>query len=295
MEKWTRFAPTPSGHIHLGNALNFFLIWAWARREKMSIALRIDDIDRSRFRLEYLDDIFASLNWLQLDYHAGPISSADFLQNFSQNLRHEKYLSYAKELRDSGFAYYCKCSRKDIEERFGTASYQGSCREKGLRDGILRLNLESCRAMKYLQDDLFQDLMKEIGDLTLVGRDKRATYQLVSVIDDVQLGITHVMRGEDLLTSTHIQKLLAKILNLASFSNMTFCFHALVRSPDGAKLSKSGGAFALKNLYLKANHPAEFYLWASSILLKGIKCESAKQLADSLPENYFDNQLLQFV
>ncbi|MBI2521070.1 MAG: hypothetical protein HYV97_11650 [Bdellovibrio sp.] len=294
MKKWTRFAPTPSGNIHLGNALNFFLIWAWAKSEQMSIALRVDDIDRSRFRLEYLDDIFASLDWLKLDYHSGPISSNDFLHNYSQNLRINQYRVYANGLFNAGFAYYCHCSRKNIEERFGTSCYQGFCRRENLKDGILRLNLEYCFSMKYLEQDAFQALMQNVGDLALIGRDNRPTYQLVSIVDDVQMGITHVMRGEDLLASTEVQKLLAKILNIVSFTKTIFRFHPLVRSPEGRKFSKSEGAFALKNLYLKAYHPVEFYHWASGILGVGVKCESAKELADSLPNDFFTSDFLQF-
>ncbi|OFZ13936.1 MAG: hypothetical protein A2X86_20695 [Bdellovibrionales bacterium GWA2_49_15] len=278
----------------MGNALNFFLIWAWAKRERMSIALRIDDIDRSRFRVEYLDDIFAALDWLKLEHHFGPVSPDDFLRNYTQNMRMEKYLDAARALLASGLAYYCNCSRRKIEERFGTSSYQGYCRDKHLKDGTLRLNLENCYVAKFLDNESFHEFLKEIGDFALVDRDVRATYQLVSVIDDVHLGITHIMRGEDLLASTKVQRLLAKTLNLASFSSMTFRFHPLVRSPDGHKLSKSEGAFALQNLYRKAASPTEFYLWASGVLGVAEKCESAEQLADSLAQNFFENDFLRF-
>ena len=119
----TRFAPTPSGYLHLGNAFNFLLIDKFAKEKNAEISLRIDDLDATRSRDEYLVDIFETLEWLDLSYEHGPRGVDDFKRNYSQSLKKEYYREQLKKLNG---LFACSCTRSDIKKISQDGIYPGT-------------------------------------------------------------------------------------------------------------------------------------------------------------------------
>ena len=204
-----RFAPTPSGYLHLGNAANA-LLCAWqARSTGDELILRIDDLDRERHRPEYEGDILDLVDWLGLD-PSTTIRQAD---------RHEAYARARDRLLASGLAFACRCSRSELAN-----GHQCSCEGAGLA-------LETDRtALRW---------RSRHGDVVLWRRDGVPAYHLASVIDDEELGVTTIVRGEDLREATLVQAELARLLDLHGFLAAEVRFHALLTDASGAKLSKS--------------------------------------------------------
>ena len=131
-----RLAPTPSGYLHLGNAVNFVLTWLAARQRGAQLLLRIDDSDTARKRPEYVDDIFRAIDLLGLDYDLGPISSSDFEANWSQRHRYDQYVSTLNSLREAGALYACGLSRRELQHyspAYPTAGRRRTCRWLRLR------------------------------------------------------------------------------------------------------------------------------------------------------------------
>ena len=223
MSVLTRYAPTPSGHLHLGNILNFALCAAYAKQHRGRIALRIDDLDASRARPEFVENIFDTLSALDFRWDVGPKNSADFFQNFSQASRQDRYFKAIKGLP----TYACDCSRSMIQART-TLAYDGHCRVRKLPffPGKNALRLQ----------------WQEFPDLLLWSKDNHPTYPLVSVIDDVSMGVNVIIRGEDLREITAVQKALASAMGLRAFAQIQFGFHALLLDRQSKKLSKSQGA-----------------------------------------------------
>ena len=233
----TRLAPTPSGYLHLGNAFNFVLTWALSRRAGGSLRLRIDDIDQERARPEFVEDVFRSLEWLGVDWDHGPTGPDEFYQRFSQRYRIDRYEAVLQQMRKSGLLFGCTCTRKQIRETAGTSGYAGTCRElqRDLdeQETAWRLN-EASAAIP------FPILRQKNGD---------PAYMLASVVDDVDYGITHVVRGEDLLASTQTQGLLSGVIEvLAPFSHVLVHHHPLLVDEAGEKLSKSAGSSSLASM-----------------------------------------------
>lgn len=251
----TRLAPTPSGYLHLGNAWCFTLAWLLARSRGGAVHLRIDDLDAARLRREYLEDIFASLAWLGLDWDSGPRSPEDFLARHSQRLRFDRYreaLERLAGLREEGrpLLYACDCSRerirRDAEASGRPGLYPGTCRDRGLPldapGTALRMRLpegETVAADDLVAGRLRLEPGRESGDVVLRQRNGDPAYQLASVVDDEDLGIRAVVRGMDLLPSTGIQLALAGRLGAGGFLSAAFLHHGLIVDAAGGKLSKS--------------------------------------------------------
>lgn len=220
----TRLAPTPSGFLHEGNAVNFLLVSALAHRAGASVVLRIDDTDSRRYRTEYVEDIFAVLDWLQIDWHSGPRSPADFERDFSQRHRTDYYRSALDGAVAQGLEVFaCRCSRSQVRAA-GVSGCVGDCR---------RADFPLVPGESALRADT------PTGDVVLWRRDDLPAYHLVSIIEDRDCGTTHVVRGEDLRPSTDIQVHLAPHLGATRFAEATFVHHRLVLGQDGTKLSKS--------------------------------------------------------
>jgi glutamyl/glutaminyl-tRNA synthetase len=255
----TRFAPTPSGYLHLGNAWSLALTWLLARSRGGSIHLRIDDLDAARLRGEYLADIFASLEWLGLDWDSGPRDPADFLARHSQRLRLDRYRAALERLLEARAAdgrsavYACACSREQARtagRAAGTGGlYPGTCRGKGLDPHAPGTHLrrrvgpeETVEVRDLAAGTLRLFPGREMGDFVLRQKNGDPAYQLASVVDDEDLGINLVVRGRDLLPSTGAQLILARRLGAAGFPAAEFLHHDLLVSGEGGeKLSKSGG------------------------------------------------------
>lgn len=225
----TRYAPTPSGYLHLGNAANAVLVARLAQREGGSVVLRIDDVDADRSRQAYVDDINGLLDWLEIAVTRTVLQS-------ERLVRHREVLDAATALE----AYACACSRREVRGP-ATGGCPGGCRTAGLpwdtAGTALRVVVPEGTVVDV--DGVRVPLDRVMGDFVVWRRDDLPAYQLASVVDDVDLGMTHVVRGVDLLESTAAQRFLARGLGLPEFDEVSVIHHGLVSGPDGAKLSKS--------------------------------------------------------
>lgn len=236
-----RIAPTPSGFLHDGNAANFVAVWTLAKLFEGRVLLRIDDLDRARFRKEYVDDIFKTIEWLDLDIDIGPSGMEDFISNWSQQGRLDIYEKFLEYLINDERVYRCTCTR--------TSHDKCNCRQ------IFNNNQPAAGfSLKFHprpgHDTCFTDLLNGvvcknasdiIGDFIIRKKDGLPSYQLASVADDVHFGVTHIVRGEDLLPSTIAQLELSRNTPWSSFCSVHFLHHRLLTGDDMAKLSKSAG------------------------------------------------------
>lgn len=268
----SRFAPTPSGYLHLGNAFSFLLTWLLVRREGGELLLRIDDMDADRKRPEYVQDIFDTLHWLQLSYHAGPANPEDFETNWSQHHRiplYEKAINKLCQSPDMVFA--CTCSRAQLAQS-GSAAYPGTCVSKRLPldtpDAALRLFVD--HTIKVTMDCGIATICdyplgKNTGSFVVRRRNGLPAYQLASLCDDLHFGINAVVRGEDLCGSTAQQLYLAQCLEEPAFAKSIFVHHPLLKDDHGLKLSKSEGALALRTLRENGKTPGFVYSWFARV------------------------------
>ena len=243
----TRIAPTPSGYLHQGNLFSFALTWLMARKEGLPILLRIDDMDRDRYRRQYVEDIFRSLEALGIDYDEGPESINDFEKNWSQEKRLPLYNSALKQLQEANQLFACTCSRKEILAQSPANIYPGSCLNKKLNlDGEQRAwrwknHLNTIQVSAWEQKDFQRKLAPEMQYPVLKSKAGFPAYQLSSVIDDLHFGISHIVRGEDLRNSSLLQLALAENVVFSDFKSIRFHHHPL-KMLAGEKLSKSQGA-----------------------------------------------------
>jgi glutamyl/glutaminyl-tRNA synthetase len=207
----TRIAPTPSGLLHLGNAWSFVLTWLAARSAPTAsgrgrIHLRIDDLDAARTQDAFLEDIFASLRWLGIDWDGGPRDVAEFKAAHSQRLRLDRYRAAVEKLKVHEMVYACDCSRAQI--RLSGPVYPGTCRLRSLDfeqpDHSVRFAVPSgVVALRDADGGAFVlHPARDPGDFVVVRRDGDPAYHLASVIDDTDLGVNFVVRGLDLRPST---------------------------------------------------------------------------------------------
>ena len=224
----SRIAPTPSGFLHIGNILNFVITWWIVRHSKGVLQLRIDDLDSTRSREEFLEDIFQSLHWIGIDWDEGPQGIEDFKKNFSQSLFIEDYRKVLEKIPH----FVCECSRSQIKKVSPDGRYPGTCLSKGLS---FKSNDNSIR---------FEKDNNPLGQFILWRREDLPSYQLVSVWEDRKANIDLIIRGEDLLDSTGAQKVIAESLGY-KFPKDIF-HHPLVLGDKGEKLSKSQKATAFQ-------------------------------------------------
>lgn len=242
----TRLAPTPSGFLHWGNLLNFALTHATARAAGGTLWLRIDDVDASRMRPEYVQDVFDTLGWLGLDWDLGPRDAGDFARKYSQQLRREEYRDRLRAID----TYACECTRQQILARAGSTRYDGHCRSRGLRHvpGVTALRAR------------IGDQIDEHADPVLWTREDRPAYHWVSVLDDLRMGTTDLIRGEDLRESSAIQQRLAQEMGESAYASIRHRFHPLLMGPDGKKLSKSADAESLRSRRLAGARPDDVWV-----------------------------------
>ena len=265
----SRLAPTPSGFLHLGNAVNFLVTWAIVRSRKGRLHLRIDDMDGIRFRPDVLEDIFTSLDWLGLDWDTGPSGPDDFYQHFSLQKKKEYYrgrLQGLDKMRRKTFV--CRCSRASIKKVSPNGLYPGTCRTAGLafESGrhAVRLRVDNDTGIQVNNQRI--DLTEVFGDFVLWRKDDQPSYHLASLLEDEDGDINFIVRGRDLLFSTAAQIYLAQCFGFSSFPETRFIHHGLVLGDNGEKLSKSRGAYALKNLKQSGGSPANAVKTAARVL-----------------------------
>jgi glutamyl-Q tRNA(Asp) synthetase len=267
----TRFAPSPTGRLHLGHALAARVAHALARGGGGRFLLRFEDIDHTRVRPEYYAGIEADLRWLGLDWD-GPA--------LWQTRRTAAYDEALARLRDAGLAYPCYCTRREIEEEAARMTgaphgpegipYPGTCRDPAaaaLRAGQTggrqpAWRLDAGRAASLVGPLHFTDLRhgripvdpQLLGDVVLARSDIGTAYHLAVVVDDAHQEITHVTRGEDLLASTHVHRLLQALLG---FPEPRYFHHGLVTDTAGVRLAKRHDALSLQSLREAGKSAAE--------------------------------------
>jgi glutamyl-tRNA synthetase len=243
----TRFAPSPTGYLHLGGARTALFNWLFARHHGGSFVLRIEDTDRERSEDRFVDAILEGLRWLELDYDEGP---------FFQSRRLDLYAERTRQLLESGDAYHCYCSAEQLEEKRVAAQaaghrpvYDRTCRDLRRRPQLGEkpvIRLRCPTSGETVIDDMVRGHVlfdnAELDDLILVRSDGSPTFHLTVVVDDIEMGITHVLRGEDHLTNTPRQ---VQIYRGLGAKPPRYGHLSLIVGTDRARLSKRHGATAV--------------------------------------------------
>lgn len=277
----SRIAPTPSGYLHIGNAMNFVLIWLSVRRAGGILRLRIDDCDTPRSKPEHMEDIFRSLEWMGMDWDEGPQTAEEETRIYAQAFRSDRYAEVTARLIATGRVFACECSRKDLLLR------PCGCRSKGLSfdqpDTALRIATTAepivVKDVKHGVQHLV--LEKEMKDFVIRRRDGIPAYQIVSLTDDIDQHINLIIRGEDLLSSTAAQLYLASLIGEETFSKTTFYHHPLIYDERGHKLSKTSGSPSLKAMRESGVSSEEFYIRMSKLLGTKQACSSLQEILHS--------------
>lgn len=292
----SRIAPTPSGFLHAGNGLNFILTWALTRACGGKLLLRIDDLDKARYRQEYVEDIFATLEWLGIDYDEGPNSVADFEQNWSQHHRIAHYEQLLNTLRAGELLFACSCSRKEIRNISPDGRYPNTCVERSLSFDaeniawrIVPPEPEATVEVRDYQEGFQAHSLEQLDAFVVRQKNELPAYQIASLADDLYFGINLIVRGKDLWTSTLSQMHLANLLQQGDFTNCCFLHHPLMRDPDGEKMSKSAGANALKSWRAEGRTPAFLYQMAAPILKLPTGISDGPGLIQAIKERYLEN------
>ncbi|MEG3618151.1 tRNA glutamyl-Q(34) synthetase GluQRS [Magnetovibrio sp. PR-2] len=261
----TRFAPSPTGHLHLGHAYSALKAYETAQNAGGQFILRMEDIDQGRCHPEFEDAIYEDLRWLGLDWEQPVRRQSDHMDDYKTAL---------DQLDGQGLLYPCFCTRKDIQGEINAAFgaphlaptgpdgpiYPGTCRHLSTsqrREKIeagapfaLRLDMQNAlkgRALTWTDQDQgeIRATPEIFGDVVLARKDTPTSYHLSVTVDDDLQGITHVVRGEDLFSATHIHRLLQDLLDLHT---PVFQHHGLLKAADGRRLAKRDRAETLKSM-----------------------------------------------
>lgn len=243
-----RFAPSPTGRLHLGNARTALLAYLQARTLGGQFLLRIEDLDTARARPEHTTELLRDLEYLGLEWDAPPVLQSE---------RRDAYEAALAALEHAGRIYPCYCSRADVARAASAPHageelrYPGTCAggtpRSGGRAPALRFRVTGGQTgfADRLQGDVSQDVAKEVGDFVVRRGDGVFSYQLAVVVDDAASGVTEVLRGADLLTSTPRQLQLFQALGLRP---PRYSHVPLLVGTDGKRLAKREGAFAVAEL-----------------------------------------------
>jgi glutamyl-Q tRNA(Asp) synthetase len=267
----TRFAPSPTGYLHLGHAASALTGWLIAKQAGGRFLLRIEDIDATRCRPEFETAIYEDLAWLGLDWERPVRRQSAHLADYAAALR---------RLDDLGVVYPCFCTRQDIAAEIAAAAsaphgphgplYPGICRNlpadaraARLAQGLphaLRLDAAAATCMTgplaWMEQGRGRIAVDTqcLGDAVLARKDVAASYHLAVTVDDALQGVTLVTRGEDLFHATHLHRLLQALLGLAQ---PAYRHHILLTNAAGHRLAKRDGAFALRALRAAGRTPGE--------------------------------------
>lgn len=254
-----RFAPSPSGRMHLGNVYAALISWLSVKKKGGTWVLRIEDLDPQRCKLDYAIQLEDDLRWLGLDWDEGGTENRGKCGPYLQSQRSEIYEEYLEKLRKTGLTYPCTCTRADImatqapHESDGRIVYKGTCRPSSLTKTITKtVDTKEAQCQKEAATRLFVpdreiaftdghygaqsvNLATHCGDFVLRRKDGAWAYQLAVVVDDALMGITEVVRGRDLLLSASQQLYLYDILSLDA---PDFIHFPLLCNEAGQRLSK---------------------------------------------------------
>ncbi len=238
----SRFAPSPTGYLHIGGARTAFFAWIWAKKQHGKFVLRIENTDLERSTQASTDAILQGIDWLGLNYDEGPLYQTD---------RFDRYKQIIQYLLDEKKAYYCECSknrlqilREELTKQGKKAKYDGCCRDKNLHTGVVRFNNPKEGIV------VFNDVVKgkisinnqELDDLVIARSDNTPTYNLTAVIDDHDMKINIIIRGDDHINNTPKQINLYQALgwHLPEFAHLP-----MILGNDGIRLSKRHGAVSV--------------------------------------------------
>jgi glutamyl-Q tRNA(Asp) synthetase len=258
----TRFAPSPTGRLHLGHAWSAMLAHDAARTTDGRFLLRIEDIDAGRCRAEFIDGIFEDLQWLGLHWDG---------EVMIQSRRMDIYAGALTKLEAMGVLYRCTCTRADLMEAASApqgpmgAVYPGTCRALGIGADIdepwsWRLNVGralNCTGPLSWQDKDVGTVSASpdlLGDVVVARKDVGTSYHLAVTIDDAAQDVTTVIRGRDLFVSTHVHSLLQALLELPTPS---YFHHRVVLGSDGERLAKRRASLSIASLRAAGADPAE--------------------------------------
>jgi len=249
-----RFSPAPTGFLHIGSVRTALFNWLQARHTGATFILRIEDTDVVRSTEESIEQIQIVLRWVGLDWDEGP---------FLQSLRFDGYLAAAQRLVDAGDAYECFCTEDEVRERNEQAmregkapGYDGRCRNLTPEARVAAANAGKPRSVRFRTPDTgrstFVDVVRgevsvewsTISDFVIVRSNGTPVFFLANALDDIDMRITHVLRGEDLIDSTH--RVLALRRALGNDDQPVYAHMPLILGPGGAKLSKRHGAVSVE-------------------------------------------------
>ncbi len=285
MEKYqlTRFAPTPSGFLHLGNIYSFLVTHSVAKNHNAKILLRIDDYDQDRVKNKYIKDIFDTLDFLEIPYDLGPKSYKEFQQLFSAKHRFSLYQNALETLKNKHMLFACDCSRKKVDRMHPKGFYTGHCRTKNLDfehpeiNWRIKLPLHNPVKIKTLKGWENGIIPGILNDVIVKKKDGHPSYQLASVVDDLYFNVDLIVRGRDLWGSSLAQVYISEHLEKNKFKSNTFHHHELIRNDENRKLSKSAGDISIQFLRKSGKKKEDIYMLLARRL--GIK-ESLKNRAD---------------
>ena len=256
-----RFAPSPSGRIHLGNIFCSLLAWLSVRQKDGRVVLRIEDLDTARCPRRYADQMEDDLRWLGLDWDEGPGVGGEN-GPYYQSERTALYRQALEKLENMGLVYPCFCTRAELHaasaphREDGQVIYAGTCRKLTAEEAAERaLNRAPALRLRVPDEDVSfvdghmglyrENLARDCGDFLLRRSDGMFAYQLAVVVDDAAMGVTEVVRGADLLDSTPRQLLLYRLLDLPE---PNFIHLPLLLTHDGRRLSKRNADAGLDDL-----------------------------------------------
>ncbi|SDE65988.1 tRNA glutamyl-Q(34) synthetase GluQRS [Sporomusa acidovorans] len=274
-----RFAPSPTGEIHLGNAWTALLAWLQVRAAGGTMVLRIEDLDPDRSRPAYSEALIAEMKWLGLDWDEGPDSGGKYAP-YCQDERRGLYQAALERLDAAGLVYPCYCTRTELAASAPHAGeqervYPGICRQRTIdparrakRRPALRLAVPpgEISFTDLHAGWISQDISREVGDFVVRRSDGVHAYQLAVVVDDAAMQITHVLRGDDLLRSTPRQLLLYRLLGLKA---PVFTHVPLLIDNQGYRLSKRQQALsiaALRSQGVKPEAIIGYLAWKAGLL-----------------------------
>ena len=251
-----RFAPSPTGYLHVGGARTALFNWLYAKKTGGKFILRIEDTDVARSTKEALDGLLRDMKWLGLDWDEGPEVGGEYGPYF-QSQRLSIYQEYAKKLLESGAAYPCFCSeeqletkRKKAEEEHRSLHYDGTCRKLSKEEAQSRIDAGEPYVVRVKvpeKDYVLHDLVRgrvewkseTLGDFIILRSTGMPVYNFCVVVDDASMKITHVVRAEEHLTNTHRQLIIYEALGIKT---PKFAHASLILGDDKSKLSKRHGA-----------------------------------------------------
>ncbi|MGH8284119.1 MAG: glutamate--tRNA ligase [Gammaproteobacteria bacterium] len=242
----TRFAPSPTGYLHIGGARTALFCWLYARRHRGTFVLRIEDTDRERSTPEAVQAILDGMAWLDLKQDEGP---------FYQTRRFDRYREITQQLLKGGHAYHCYCTKEELAQmraeqlaRKQKPRYDGRCRDRSQpRSGVRPvIRFKNPQTGQTVVNDLVRGRVvfenSELDDLIIARSDGTPTYNFTVVVDDMDMRITHVIRGDDHLNNTPRQ---INIFDALGAKPPEYAHLPMILGPDGAKLSKRHGAVSV--------------------------------------------------